>query len=91
MEKIGETYHDVSVVVNGITYKICDNYAYWLECTKIGGWQLWYRWNNNCDDLNDNRPWNADEKLIGGEYNCDDFKILINDVIICESKKCEEE
>lgn len=65
------SYHDVVVTVNGTDYKISDNYAYLLECCRVSGWQLWFRWDR-------------DVRMIGGEYNYDDFKITVGGRVILD-------
>jgi len=64
------SYHDVIVIVNGKEYRIRDNYAYQLTCTRAGGWNLWHIWNGK-------------ETLIGGEFNGDDeFIIKVGDAVL---------
>lgn len=66
----GTTYHDVAVIIDGRTYRIADNYAYHLTCTRTSGWQLWY-------------VWAGEEQLVGGEYNFNqEFKVLINNTVV---------
>lgn len=66
------SYHDVTVIVDGIKYKISDNYAYQLMCTRVGGWELFYKWGGV-------------ERLIGGEFNGGEFIIKVHDVVICSN------
>lgn len=72
------SYHDVAVIVNGVTHKISNNYAYHLMCTRTGGWELWSRWDKK-------------EELIGGEFNGDDFEIKINDLTILKVNKTDDQ
>lgn len=67
------SYHDVIVYVNGEAHHIAGNYVYELSCTKTGGWNLWHKWGSK-------------ERLIGGEYNGDDFRIEVAGVVICGKK-----
>lgn len=64
------SYHDVSVVVDGKTYRVSDNYAYRLQCCRAAGWELWHIWSGK-------------EELLGGEFNNRDFQILVGDKVIC--------
>lgn len=73
-ESAGPSYHDVVVFVNGERYRIKDNYAYQLTCTRAGGWNLWHIWGGK-------------ETLIGGEYNFDDFRIEVRGVVVCQSSR----
>ena len=74
--KIGESYHDVTVVVDGVNYNLFNSkLGLSLQCCRVGGWQLW--------DLSQGK---GNEVQIGGEYHGNkEFKILINGIIICES------
>lgn len=76
-EVIGESYHDVMVIVDGVEYNLFNSpFGYQLTCSRVSGWELWY-WLGDIKDA----------KLIGGEFNSNkEFKILINGKIICHSK-----
>lgn len=63
-------YHDVKIVIDGKEYKIIDNYAYELTCTRVAGWRLWWTWNGK-------------STLLGGEYEFNEFAIYVNDIKIC--------
>lgn len=65
------SYHDVVVFVDGKQYRIADNYAYRLICTKVGGWQLWHIWDGK-------------EQQIGGEFHGNaEFRIEVEGIAIC--------
>ena len=64
------SYHDVVVIVNGTRYRIADNYAYRLICTRAGGWQLVW-------------AWDKEERLIGGEYDGGVFTIEVAGIVVC--------
>lgn len=64
------SYHDVKVFIDGFEYAIRDNYAYELACTRCAGWRLWWKWNN-------------EYKLLGGEYDSEQFRIEVAGKIIC--------
>lgn len=68
------TYHDVIVYIDEKSYRIADNYAWQLICSKIGGWQLW----QNFEDL---------EELIGGEYDSNNFRIEVAGEVICNNRR----
>lgn len=73
------SYHDIVVTVNGKDYRIADNYAYHLTCTKCGGWNLWYQWM-------------GEERLIGGEFNGDkEFIIRVGEIVVCLAKVYDED
>jgi hypothetical protein len=72
------SYHDVVVQVNGVDYKISDNYAYHLSCCRVTGWKLWFLW-----------P--PEERAIGGEYSGDQFRITVGDMVIVDVPKTEIE
>lgn len=58
------SYHDVVVYCGDSAYKLSDNYAYQLMCTRSGGWSLWY-------------IWQGENKLIGEEFGKEPFCITI--------------
>ena len=64
------SYHNITVIVDGEEYKIDTNYCYLLTCTKVGGWQLFNRWDGT-------------EFLIGGEFDSEEFIIKCGEVIVC--------
>ena len=64
------SYHDVEIFVDGQRYRIHENYAYELTCTRVGGWRLWY-------------IWEGASKLIGGEYDSEAFRIEVGGIVIC--------
>lgn len=65
------TYHDIVVFVDGAAYRVADNYAYQLTCTRAGGWELWWVWGN-------------EERQIGGEYHGNaEFRIEVAGVVVC--------
>ncbi len=66
------SYHDVTVFINGEKYKITDDYAYLLQCTRSGGWSLWCKWNGN-------------EMNIGSEYGDTAFRIEVRGVVVCDN------
>jgi hypothetical protein len=66
----GPTYHDVVVIVDGTRYRIRDSYAYKLTCTRVGGWCLFYEWA-------------GESRLIGGEYDSNEFVIEVRGVVVC--------
>ena len=68
------SYHDVVVIVNGTRYRIADNYAYRLICTRAGGWQLVW-------------AWDKEERLIGGEYDGGKFTIEVAGIVVCGKKQ----
>lgn len=35
------SYHDLSVIVNGKVYVPSNDYGLSLTCTRVGGWELW--------------------------------------------------
>ncbi len=37
------SYHDVRVTVDGVEYRIANDYTLELTCTRVGGWRLWRR------------------------------------------------
>lgn len=65
-----KSYYDVTVIVDGKEYKISTNYHFLLTCTKVGGWQLFKRWDGT-------------EVLIGGEFESKEFIIKSGDIIVC--------
>ena len=65
-------YHDVVVIVGGIPHRIDDNYAYQLHCSRCGGWGLYLIWDGN-------------EKKIGEEFGIESFKIMVGDLVICDT------
>jgi len=67
------SYHDVVVYCGNVEYRIADNYAYKLTCTKTGGWRFWFIWDKV-------------EKLLGGEYDGKPFCITVKGRVICEKK-----
>ena len=67
---MARSYHDVVVIIDGVRYPIKDNYSYVLSCTKVGGWNLYNKWNGK-------------ETLIGGEFESDSFQIEVDNIIIC--------
>ena len=74
------TYHDVVVTVNGTDYRVFDQpYSLMLTCTRAAGWELWESFASKIHE----------PRLIGGEFNNDDFKISIVNHIICERKRDE--
>jgi hypothetical protein len=73
-KKTGQSYHDVTVFVDGEAHRIAGNYAYQLTCTKMGGWQLWHKWGRQ------------EARLIGGEYDDGTFRIEIAGVVVCGKK-----
>ena len=81
-EKIGNSYHDVTVVVDGKEYNLFNSpFGLELSCTRTSGWTLW-----------DCSKGYKDAVQIGAEYGKNqEFKILINGVIICEGKPYVEE
>lgn len=65
------SYHDTIVIVNGKKYDLFNSsYGYRLMCSRASGWELWHIWGD-------------EEKLIGGEYNGDDFRIEVAGRIVC--------
>lgn len=76
----GLSYHDVKVIVDGIEYKIFGNRTVELSCNRAAGWRLW-------KVARDLRDW----KLIGGEYDGNDFKIIVKDIVILDVKKEADE
>jgi len=69
------SYHDVVVYVDGVKYVPADNYNLCLQCTKIGGWELW----RTASEI---RDW----KLIGGEYDKGPFCIEVAGHVILGEK-----
>lgn len=67
------SYHDVVVYVGDVAYRIADNYALQLHCTRTAGWRLY-------------EVWEGKEKLIGGEYEGAPFCIEVAGVVILGSK-----
>jgi hypothetical protein len=67
------SYHDVTVYVGNVAYKISDNYALQLHCTRAGGWQLW-------------KVWDGKDSLIGGEFDGDPFCIEVAGTVIVGEK-----
>lgn len=63
-------YHDVTVYVDGATYKPSRDYALQLICAKAAGWQLY-------------SIWDGKEQLLGGEYDGAPFCITVGDIVIC--------
>lgn len=78
--KIGESYHDVTVVVDGVSYNLFNSgYGLQLLCTRTSGWTLW-----DCSNGEKNAV------QIGGEYHGNkEFKVLVNGVIVCEARPAE--
>lgn len=69
-----KSYHDVTVIVNGVEYNLFNSsYGLLLTCDRLAGWQLWFN------------PRQPNEKLIGGEYNHDVFKIKMGDYIVFDN------
>jgi hypothetical protein len=69
------SYHDVKVIVDSKEYNMSTDYGIELSCCKTAGWRLW------------KTAWNiADWKIIGGEFDGNDFKIIINNVVILDIK-----
>ena len=67
------SYHDVKVYIGNRLYKIKDNYALQLHCTKCDGWRLYF-------------VWMGSEKLLGGEYDGKPFCIEVGNFVICGKK-----
>lgn len=67
------SYYDVKVYVGNKMYKPSGNYALHLQCTKAGGWTLWY-------------VWMGKEREIGGEYGIGPFCIEVGDMVILGKK-----
>jgi len=69
------TYHDVTVVIDGVEYTLSHDYSLELTCTRVGGWRLW------------RHLWGTDSpKLVGGEYDNNAFSIKIKGVIVCQNE-----
>lgn len=69
----GLSYHAVKVYIGNKLYRIKDNYAFQLHCTKCAGWQLYF-------------VWMGKEKLLGGEYDGEPFCIEVGNKVICGKK-----
>ena len=71
------SYHDVTVIINGKEYNLFNStYGLNLECCRVGGWQLWYK--SPLAERN--------EEQIGGEYNGDHFQIKFGDTIVFDNR-----
>lgn len=70
-ENIG-SYHNVECIVDNKRYKISNNYAFLLMCTRVGGWEFWERWDKH-------------EKLIASEFGNQNFEIISNGVTILKT------
>jgi len=68
------TYRDVTIIVNGETYSISGDYRLSLECTRIAGWRLFQKWQQ-------------EEVLVGGEYDSNEFMIFVDEIKICDAKE----
>ena len=71
------SYHDVIVVVDGTEYRIRTNYAYQLTCTHTAGWRLYFVWDGR-------------ERLVGGEYDSDEFLIRVGHMVVVNNKMKRE-
>lgn len=67
------SYHDVVVYVGNTRYRVADNYALQLHCTRAAGWRLY-------------KVWNDREELLGGEYDGEPFCVEVGAMIICGKK-----
>lgn len=67
------SYHDVVVYVGATAYRIADNYALQLHCTRTAGWCLY-------------KVWDDGETLLGGEFEGEPFCIEVAGVVILGSK-----
>lgn len=67
------SYHDVTVYCGNTAYKISDNYALHLQCTRAAGWQLW-------------KIWNDKEEQLGGEFHGEPFCIEVAGMVIVGTK-----
>lgn len=73
-KRIGDNYHDVVVFVDGKRYPLSKaTYGLQLQCCRVSGWQLWFSWKST-------------NRLIGGEYDSEDFRVEVNGFVICQSK-----
>jgi len=69
-----KSYHDVTVIVDDVEYNLFNSsYGLILTCNRVSGWQLWF---------NIRTP---EERLIGGEYNNNKFKIKFGDNIVFDN------
>lgn len=66
------SYHDVVVYVNGVEYRLTNDYSLQLICTKAAGWRLF-------------RVWGEHSELIGGEYDGEPFRIEVRGCVIVDS------
>lgn len=67
------SYHDVVVYCGNTRYRITDNYALQLHCTRAAGWQLW-------------KIWEGREEKLGGEYDGEPFCIEVAGMVILGKK-----
>lgn len=75
------SYHDVHLTTKEFARRrIADMaYEYELSCTRVAGWQLWFR-----EDPADR----SKDRLVGGEYETDKFLVIdIEGHIILDSRK----
>lgn len=68
--KDGPSYHDVTVYVGNVRYRITDNYALQVTCSRAAGWRLW-------------KMWDGEETLIGGEFDGEPFCLEVAGMVIC--------
>lgn len=74
MELPSKSYHDVTVIVDGKEFNLFNStYGYELICTRVDGWELWFR------------PGTPDEKQIGGEYGNNHFQIKFGDLVVFDN------
>ena len=71
--KTKPSYRDVVVYVGNVRYCPSQNFALILDCTKVGGWQLWYKWSGV-------------ERLIGSEFGAEPVCIEVAGTIILGEK-----
>jgi hypothetical protein len=60
------TYHDLYITTPTIERtRLFDlPYELYVQCSRVGGWQVW------------RRPRGQDDELVGGEYDLDDWLVL---------------
>jgi len=70
--KTSNSYHDISVIINGKEHKISNNFAYQLNCSKCGGLALWW-------------IWDGEETQIASEFSDGQFQMKVGDKIVFDN------
>jgi hypothetical protein len=65
------SYHDVEVEFGGNRYRLFDvSYGLMLTCTRMGGWELWNRWDGK-------------DELLASEYGTIKLTVIVDGIVVC--------